>query len=238
MTLLTICQNTADYVGFERPTSVVGNVDATARQLLVCAQREGKTLVKRGPWAILEKEHTFSTANGTASYALPSDFDRFRNDTQYNRADQDAMRGPLNAQQWQFVKSGIVSAGTQQRWRVKADSNAKKFFIDPTPTSTETIAYDYVSNAWCQSSGGSAQTAWAADTDTGILDELLLEMGVTWRFKQLHGLDYAEDFRDYQINVARALGADGGAPKLAFDNRYKSGVGPYSYNVPEANYGT
>jgi len=61
---------------------------------------------------------------------------------------------------------------------------------------------------------------------------------VTWRFKQLHGLDYAEDFRDYQINVARALGADGGAPKLAFDNRYKSGVGPYSYNVPEANYGT
>jgi len=237
MSLLTICQGVADYVGFERPTTVVGSPDPTARQLLSCAQREGKTLVKRGPWAILEKEHTFSTVNGTASYALPSDFERFRNDTQYNRSDQMEMRGPLNAQQWQYVKSGIVSAGTQQRWRVKADSSAKKFFIDPTPTSAETIAFEYVSNAWCQSSGGSAQTAWAADSDTGILDELLMEMGVTYRFKQLHGLDYAEDFRDYQINVARSLGADGGAPRLAFDNRYKNGISPYGYNVPETNYG-
>ena len=101
------------------------------RQLLVCAQREGKTLVKRGPWVILEKEHTFSTGSGTASYALPSDFDRFRNDTQYNRADQEAMRGPLNAQQWQFVKSGIVTAGTQQRWRVKGRQQRQKVFYRP-----------------------------------------------------------------------------------------------------------
>ena len=238
MTLLSICQNASDYVGFERPNSIIGSSDATAPPLLVCAPRTGQNLVSRGAWTILQKEHTFNTASGTASYALPADFESVINDTEYNRADQEQMRGPLNAQQWQFVKSGIVAAGTQQRFRFKADSNVRKLFIDPTPTSIEACVFEYVSNAWCQSAGGTAQSAWAADTDTGILDENLMEIGITWRFQQLHGFDYAENFREFQINAARLLGADGGAPVLAMDNRNKFSGSPYGYNLPESGYGT
>ena len=71
-----MCQNVADFTGFERPTTVIDNTDPIARQLLALAQREGKQLMRVSDWAILKKEHTFSTSNGTAAYALPSDFDR------------------------------------------------------------------------------------------------------------------------------------------------------------------
>jgi hypothetical protein len=69
MSLLTIAQNVADFTGFERPTTVVGNSDPIARQLLVFINREGKQLMRSHNWPILLKEHTFSTSNGTQSYA-------------------------------------------------------------------------------------------------------------------------------------------------------------------------
>ena len=40
MTILSMCQNVADFTGFERPTSVISNTDPIARQLLALAQRE------------------------------------------------------------------------------------------------------------------------------------------------------------------------------------------------------
>ena len=55
MTLLSICQNVADFTGFERPVTVVDNTDPIARQLLALAQREGKQLLRMSDWAILKK---------------------------------------------------------------------------------------------------------------------------------------------------------------------------------------
>ena len=77
MSLLTIAQTVADFTGFERPSTVSGNTDPVARQLLVFINREGKQLMRATNWPILSKEHTFNTASGTQNYALPTDFDRF-----------------------------------------------------------------------------------------------------------------------------------------------------------------
>ena len=103
MSLLTICQNVADFTGFERETTIIGNTSPTARQLLALAQREGKQLMRATSWPILLKEHTFSTTSGTQSYALPTDFDRFISDTAFNRTDLDKFTGPLTPQQYQLL---------------------------------------------------------------------------------------------------------------------------------------
>ncbi len=50
-----MCQNVADFTGFERPTTVIDNTDPIARQLLALAQREGKQLMRVSDWAILKK---------------------------------------------------------------------------------------------------------------------------------------------------------------------------------------
>ena len=234
MTLLSICQNVADFTGFERPVTVVDNTDPIARQLLALAQREGKQLMRMSDWAILKKEHTFSTSSGTAAYALPSDFDRLVLETSYNRSDNDILTGPISSAEYQLVNHGMATTGTTEKFRLKATSNALKFELDPTPSSTQTIGFEYVSNQFCQSSGGSGQAAWAADTDTGILDETTMEMGITWRFKQAHGLDFAEDFRQYQLEVRQAIARNGSAPILQLDDARKLIVGPYQ---TDGNYG-
>jgi hypothetical protein len=58
----------------------------------------------------------------------------------------------------------------------------------------------------------------AADSDVGILDETLMEMGVTWRFKQSHGLIYDEDFRQYQMELRQAISRAGGCAILTLDD--------------------
>ena len=234
MTLLSMCQNVADFTGFERPTSVISNTDPIARQLLALAQREGKQLMRVSDWAILKKEHTFSTSNGTAAYALPSDFDRLVLETSYNRSDNDILTGPISSSEYQLVNHGMATTGTTEKFRLKAASNALKFELDPTPSSTQTIGFEYVSTQFCQSSGGSGQAVWTADTDTGILDETTMEMGITWRFKAAHGLDYAEDFRQYQLEVRQAVARNGSAPILQLDDARKLIVGPYQ---TDGNYG-
>ena len=182
----------------------------------------------------LKKEHTFSTSNGTAAYALPSDFDRLVLETSYNRSDNDLLTGPITSSEYQLVNHGMATTGTTEKFRLKAASNALKFELDPTPSSTQTIGFEYVSTQFCQSSGGSGQAAWAADTDTGILDETTMEMGITWRFKAAHGLDYAEDYRQYQLEVRQAIARNGSAPILQLDDARKLIVGPYQ---TDGNYG-
>jgi hypothetical protein len=87
MSLLTIAQNVADFTGFERPSTVVGNTDPIARQLFAFINREGKQLMRSNNWPVLLKEHTFNTVNGTQSYDLPTDYDRSVGSTMYNRTD-------------------------------------------------------------------------------------------------------------------------------------------------------
>ena len=234
MTLLSICQNVADFTGFERPVTVIDNTDPIARQLLALAQREGKQLMRTSDWAILKKEHTFSTSSGTAAYALPSDFDRLVLETSYNRSDNDILTGPISSSEYQLVNHGMATTGTTEKFRLKAASNALKFELDPTPSSTQTIGFEYVSTQFCQSSGGSGQAVWTADTDTGILDETTMEMGITWRFKSSHGLDFSEDYRQYQLEVRQAVARNGSAPILQLDDARKLIVGPYQ---TDGNYG-
>ena len=231
MSLLTICQNVADFTGFERETTIISNTSPTARQLLALCQREGKQLMRATAWPILLKEHTFSTASGTQSYALPTDF-------AFNRTDLDKFTGPLTPQQYQLDRHGSASAGITQRFRLKSSSNALKFDITPTPTATETIGFEYASSHWNQKTDGTSQAAFTVYTDTGILDELLIEMGVTWRFKQMHGLDYAEDFRQYQLELRQAVSRSGGSPIISLDDARRLRVSPYSYNLPDSGFGS
>jgi hypothetical protein len=91
-----------------------------------------------------------------------------------------------------------------------------------------------VSNAWCKSAGGVAQSTWAADSDTGILDEYLIKLGLCWRVLRRLGMSYADELDEYERALAKALAHDGGAAILA-PAAGLALVGPW--NVPESNFG-
>lgn len=204
MSLLSIVQHAADRLGLTRPSTVISSPDENARILLGMAQEEGKALADRHTWQALQTEYTFPTVNGTASYALPSGFDALIKDTVFNRTSRRRMLGDLSPAQWQETQASLVTM-VNPAFRIRRSL----FYISPTPTAAETIAYEYVTKNWCQSASLIGQDAWEADTDTALLDEELFKLGTIWRFKSRKGFDYAEDMQSYEVAVNKAIFKDG-----------------------------
>lgn len=227
MTLLTLVGKAAIRLGLPEPSSIVGSTDPNSIILLEMAQEEGETLARRHEWQVLQTEHTFSTANGTSSYSLPSDLDRILKETVFNRTRRRRMMGDLSPQQWQETQASLVTM-VNPAFRIRGGA----FLISPTPSATETVAYEYMTTKWCQSSGGTAQAEWTADTDTGRLSENIMTLGVVWRYRAAKGLDYGDAMDTYEMEVAKAILNDGARVRID-TSRYERDRVPYAPQVPE-----
>lgn len=242
MTLLTIAQNACKAVPLVAPSAIIGSSDATASLVLSCARRAGKALALAYDWPEMIFENTITTVSGTASYAPPAGFKSFMDGTVWDRANYWQMRGGLSARAWQIFKSSIFGSGLvlPRRWRMKENPSTKQLevYIDPTPTANgDMLVYEYRSAYWCRSSGGTAQADWAADTDTGILDEYMLELETTWRLLSRSGLAYAEERQEAKDYAATVFAGEVGAGDLSlvphWEDGHLIGVG----NIPDTGYG-
>lgn len=236
MSLLTICQNVARETGFLPPTTIIGNNNQDARRLLQAAQTTGKRLA-RDNWVVLVKEHTFDTANGVNHYPLPSDFKAMVSGTIWNRSEYDRVYGPLNPQEWQTLKSGIVTTGVLDSFRIKARSGAKRFYIDPTPSGRETFVFEYRSNAWVKDASttpNTFRTEFTKDAEESLIDEFLIELGTKWRFLNYLGQSYFEEKDEFDHEVQLAMADDGAAQEIR--------IGAYPDKIaavtPETGFGS
>jgi hypothetical protein len=215
MSLLTIVQDAADLCGVVRPSVIVGSTDTTVRKLLALAKIEGQALYKRHRWTVLDTEVTHTTLaaedQGTVESIMPG-YGWLINQTLWDRTNQNPIGGPRDSADWQNMKAHVVS-GSYFDFRIR-DGH---LYLYPAPAAGLTLALEYGSKYWCQDSGGTGQATWAADTDTGVLDEGLMTLGLRWRFLQADGLDYGEAFREYEIQVAQAIARDGSRPILHMD---------------------
>lgn len=205
MSLLTLIQKAAVRVGVAKPSVVVAAQDSGTQQLLEFAQEEGDQLARFGDWRALRKEKTFVTvaAETQTDTPIPSDLGAFIDETFWNRNRNQRLYGPVSPETWQKWKATSTFPVTDT-FCLRGTS----WLMAPTPIAGQTIAYEYRSRNWCQSSGGTGQDQWAADTDTGVLSERLMLMGVVWRYKQAKTLDWEADYEKYQFEVAQALASD------------------------------
>lgn len=171
---------------------------------------------------------------GKGGYDMPSDFEYFAQLTYWDGSYRWQLLGPISAQEKQVLKYGISPVGPRRRFYIR-DS---KFYIDPIPgVSDEVLAYDYYSNGWCQSAGGTAQNLWQADTDTYRLDEDCFIQGVKWRFLRAKGFDYMEEKASYEADCIRALSRDGGNRDLPLNARAPDVMLLNNSQVPDTGFG-
>lgn len=237
MTLLTICQGALEEIGeMEVPTSIMGSSNLTATQIRALANREGYMLSRRHPWQTLVKEKTFTTtAAAVQTGAIPTDFSRIISATWWDRANYWRLLGPANPQQWQAINSGIVSTSLRKWFRIRGDD----MLLWPTPSNTtDTIAFEYVSTYWVDTDadGDGEAAAWAADTNTAVLDEDLMRMGLIWRWLMAKGLPYAEQLAMYEREVDKAIARDGGSPILNAGGSLP--INTFGANVPDTGFGS
>ena len=216
MSLLTILEDACDRIGLSRPTSVIGSSDHQVRQLLSLSNQVGKHLVGRHDWQRLTTEKTFTaTATETQTGAIPADFERMVPRSFWNRSQDRRVTGPVSPQRWQMLQSGLVT----QPWdsfRIRGNA----LLMSPVPVAGDTMAYEYISSYWCMGIGETTgdQAAWVVDTDTSIWPDEIHTLGVVWRFQKSRGLEYAETLRDFEMELARLIGNDGGISDISMTN--------------------
>lgn len=234
MALLDMIQDISDEIGLTRPIAIVSSTDQTVRTVLALANREGKILAKRWAWQAMVKTATWTTlaaqSQGTVETLAPG-FAYMLNETQWLRGQRRPMGGPISAQGWEQLL-GTTALGPYPSYRILAD----QFQMQPIPAAGVSAAFEYVSRNWCQSNASVGQSKWASDTDTGILSEDLMGLGIQWRFKKSKGFAYDEDFRDYEEQVTAAISREGGRRTLTLDGNYGDYNPKNSILVPDGNW--
>ncbi len=213
MSILTIVQNVADSVGFNRPTSVVGSADEIARQLLQLIKIETRALSDEFPWQRLRKRASFNLVSGTESYALAtvaSDFKDFIQGTIWNTTTKRPVIAPLNAQDYEIQKNYLVTSGIDKMIYVYGDA----LKVLPVPSSTDTIVFEHTTLNIFQTSGGVGKAAVTLDTDSTVLPEYLIELGTIFRYQEAKGfipqpIEASHEYKDYRRQVDKAIEKDG-----------------------------
>lgn len=186
-TLLEIANRAADELSVVRQTAYFGSVNNDARVLFACANAAGRDLMRAHQWGVLQSLGTITTAIGTSSYALASDYDRMIQDTGWDRSNDWMMVGPDSPQINRYLnESGGAEVGTRKRFRLQGSN----ILIYPTPTAVETLVYEYVSNKWARQSGGTLITEFDADNNTTVFDPDLMRLEIKWRYLAAKGHDF------------------------------------------------
>jgi len=231
MSLLTLIQDAADLLGITRPATVVNNPDQQVRTLYALANEEGADLQSAYNWQALTAEFTFTTAAQQLQTAfIPADFDRWVNNSFWNRTTRRNLLGPVSPQVWQALQAQPAYASVYLMWQQRQG----QMYLFPAPPAGQTIAGNYISDYWAKSAGGAGQAKFLADTDTTYLSEQLMGLGLRWRFKKTKGLDYSEDFNTYERNKAQMMARDSGTTTIAIGGKTAY---PWGVNLPEGSFG-
>jgi hypothetical protein len=215
VTILSICQDAALELSLVTPTSVVATTDDTAKKLGRHLSKVCLALAKRHDWQILRREQTFITSSTDAQTgAIPSDFLRFIQGTMYNRTQRRPVMGPMTGAEWQSYKASNVNPVDPTFYQ-----RGNSIVITPPSTEGETVAYEYITKfIGTDTSGETARERFSGDDDVPYFNDEVLTLGVVASYRQAERLDYAEEFRQFELAVADMLKQDGGRRILDMDD--------------------
>jgi hypothetical protein len=234
MTLLTLCQDVADEVGIKQPSSIVSGTSQDQRQLLRLADRAGRMIMTAHDWERLVSEGSVTLVTSDQDYALPADFDKLVPESMWNRDASRPVVVPLTSREWQYYEGWNYISGLNLRARIKGGELVFQQTIDAS-LNGEVIYFDYISNAFCESSGGTGQSAFAADTDVTRMDEYLHSLCMVWLYKKAKGIpDWQFDYQLYKKELHNRIGADGSARAVRLGGVKAPFIGA---NVPDGSYG-
>lgn len=166
-------------------------------------------------------------------YAMPSDYDRIIDDTEWDKSKHWRMLGPETAQQWEWLISGYISTGPRIRFRIFGNL----FQIWPMVGTPEVLGFEYVSNGWAFSASGAVQTQFATDSDTCVYNDRLMVLGLKKKYLDIKGFDTTVITKDFMDEMDEAKANDAGSPTLSFAPRISPILIGFE-NLPDSGYGT
>jgi hypothetical protein len=166
-------------------------------------------------------------------YNLPSDYETITDNTHWDKTKHWQMLGPVDAQQWQWLKSGYISTGPRVRWRILGG----QFQIWPPYNTQEYLGFEYRSKGWARSASGTVQNSFIADSDTTVLDNSVIALLTKLKYFQIKSFDTTALQQDYNRYLSVAKANDKGSANLSFAPQPSAVLIGYA-NIPDTGYGS
>jgi len=166
-------------------------------------------------------------------YDLPADYETITDNTHWDKTKHWQMLGPVDAQQWQWLKSGYISTGPRVRWRILGN----EFQIWPPYNTQEYLGFEYRSRGFVKDATGQVKNSFTADTDTTVLDDTVMVLATKLKYFQIKSFDTTALNQDYirYLNVAKAN--DKGSATLSFAPQPSAVLIGWA-NIPDTGYGS
>lgn len=237
---LAIINQIAGELGMNKVQTLF-NPDATeaeqSSQLLAALQSAGNELLLYYPFEEFKKEWAFQLVAGEGSYAMPSDWSYFIDQTQWDRTNHWPLLGPKSPAEWAWLKGGLLASFPRMRYRVMGN----KFQIWPVPESNSefNLAMEYMSDNWVQNTDSQDQLPNAAlvanDGDICWYHPWLLIKFTKLKWCQLKGINETAAAGDFQRIWETLKGKDVGAPVLSLvPQQTPFFIGPWS--IPDGSW--
>lgn len=188
MSLLTIARGLARGVGLSLPDRVIGSPDRTWAEVTEHATAAGEELARRVDWGQLTATAILVGNGADTAHPLPANFARITKGAGVRGAGGTVR--PLTQAEW----ATLTATEGVPRYFLLRDSVLRLW---PHMAVSATVAVSYQSNAWCSNGTG----AWAADDDTALIDEGLLQKGLEVRWRRAKGMDYADHEAEYEAAI-------------------------------------
>jgi hypothetical protein len=166
-------------------------------------------------------------------YPLPPDYETITDNTHWDKTKHWQMLGPVDAQQWQWLKSGYISTGPRVRWRILGNT----FQIWPPYNTQEYLGFEYRSRGWARSAADAVKNSFTADTDTTVLDDTVLVLATKLKYFQIKSFDTTALQQDYNRYLSVAKANDKGSATLSFAPAPSAVLIGWA-NIPDTGYGS
>jgi hypothetical protein len=220
--------NVANTTGLDNNYSIVGTaipqdtyVNSVSGSTVTASQLASSTSVGQSV--------TFSRTK----YPLPSDYETVTDNTHWDKTKHWQMLGPVDAQQWQWLKSGYISTGPRVRWRILGN----EFQIWPPYNTLEYLGFEYRSKGWARSANNQVKNSFTNDDDTSVLDDTIIVLLTKLKYFQIKSFDTTALSQDYQRYLSIAKANDKGSATLSFAPQPSAVLIGWA-NIPDTGYGS
>ena len=166
-------------------------------------------------------------------YPLPDDYETVTDNTHWDKTKHWQMLGPVDAQQWQWLKSGYISTGPRVRWRILGN----EFQIWPPYNTQEYLGFEYRSKGWVRSANNQVKNSFTNDDDTSVLDDTIIVLATKLKYFQIKSFDTTALSADYQRYLSIAKANDKGSATLSFAPQPSAVLIGWA-NIPDTGYGS
>lgn len=228
MTVLSAIQRACTPIGLGVPTAVFSSTEREHLELQDVANTVAGDMADFYDWQILKAIATITGDGTTTAFSLPSDYGRM-----LKKAELRASTFPgsplehiTDTDEWLRIVVSGMTAGIGQ-WTIYGN----QIQILPALANAATAKYFYIKNTIVDPASGSDKARFDMDTDTFLLDEGCLELGIIYKWKRNKGLPYAEELQDYNDKLAERAGNDKGS-KILVVGRQRFGNSAAEYAWP------